>query len=167
MKMSFRYEIFYEDEGIEQGLFPVIDCCEQHSLTQEKFFRSYMDKNFIYVEIIPYWFYFLQNIDIILEIIKNIFSSKIEKEIDIPNAINLHPVGANLYMKITPIETSFKLSQKENFSGPIPTEFLLLLLQAWRKYIESGTEETWKVDIPFDFDRELYREHALIRKKQA
>ena len=70
-------------------------------------------------------------------------------------------------MKITPIETSFKLSQKENFSGPIPTEYLLLLLQAWREYIESGTEETWEVDIPFDFDRELYREHVLIRKKQA
>ena len=119
MKMSFRYEIFYEDEGIEQGLFPVIDCCEQHSLTQEKFFRSYMDKNFIYVEIIPYWFYFLQNIDIILEIIKNIFSSKIEKEIDIPNAINLHPVGANLYMKITPIENCITFGSIASFKSKL------------------------------------------------
>lgn len=171
MKFQFLYTESQEDEGFDIEMMAIVHCLEKTDMTQPEDFKAFMNGYFDYMT------FFHTN----LSEVKHIENLEQQLEEAKKNGIEEITFYVKEYSEsekdawkfvINANETRFfkpyrNIENDEHFQNTaIPTELFLALLKEWKIYIESGSQEEKIVDIPFDYDEELYRTTGKIQRKQ-
>ena len=171
MKFEFNYAPYEEDEGAEMEMVAGLRCLEKTEMTQEKAFEGFMHgyEDYGYYMYAQLWESHV--IEQLLEQVEQYFTKRKEVMFYVKEYWK-DTKKEPWKIFITPNETKFfkphrNIENNEHFQNTaIPTELFLALLEEWKKYIESGSQEEKIVDIPFEYDEAVYRTTGKIQRKE-
>ena len=171
MKFGFAYIPWQEDEGAEIEMYPRLGLLEKENMSQEKNFEAFMAGYFEFKIFIETQLSELSHIELLEKQLKEarkndeqaaVFFVKIYSE-DEKDAWKFF-INKDETQFFNPIDNEENPEHFQNTA--IPTELFLALLEEWKKYIESGSQEEKIVDIPFEYDEAVYRTTGKIQRKE-
>ena len=171
MKFEFSYMEWQEDEGFEIEMIPAIGCLEKQTLDQAEDFEVFMQGYYDYMLFIRTQSSELSHIELLEKQLKEAKKNDEQEVVFYVEEYSEDEKDAWKFF-INKDETKFfkphrNIENNEHFQNTaIPTELFLALLEEWKKYIESGSQEEKIVDIPFEYDEAVYRTTGKIQRKE-